>query len=283
MPPSAFAYSGGFITEAKIVQGTTTVWKWTCVISSDPVAQTTDFLITSPVTGKRTIKLTQDYIILSGQLLDQPESIVRGIVNGNGENVKSLFFDPNNEDAYLLWEGTSNDFLSRIEIGKHQAYMTTFTVGNPNDGYSAFTFTQEATYPQNVFDQGTPDAQIAMGAPQTTYDAAGYQITWEYDSQYFPTKATYGDSTYETWQYNTNHQVTRYRDRLGRVTKMVYDSSNNLIEKHVGILEVAGMDMNQPEYGVYKYEFNSLGQVTKEMDPLYNPASPDLHVTEYSL
>jgi hypothetical protein len=98
-----------------------TSWKATYGVTNDPVAETTDFTIQEGRGGSLTTKYTQDYIQLHGSLLDQPEAIVRGLMNSAGETISGIFFDPQDSTAYLVWRGT--DYLSRVDIGVGECWM----------------------------------------------------------------------------------------------------------------------------------------------------------------
>ncbi|MHB8843025.1 MAG: hypothetical protein ACYC56_14765, partial [Candidatus Aquicultor sp.] len=271
-----FSDDDAHLTQASIGSS----WSASFGIANDEEAQTANFSIQDGQGGGLTTLFTRSFFELHGSLLDQPEAIVRGVMNASGETISGTYFNPQDSSCYLVWRGT--DYLSHVDIGVGECFMTNFSVGDPSLGYSAFTFTSETSYPRNIFMSGYTPNEFITGAPDQTLDAAGYTTSYAYDAQHFKTQASYGDGSSEHWVYNTRHQVTQHRDRLGRVTNYVYDTAGNLLEKHTGILRVNGVDTNQAEYGVWKYEYNTRGQLTKEKDPLFNPAQPDLHVTEYN-
>ena len=99
----------------------------------------------------------------------------------------------------------------------------------------------------------------ADGSPISSEDAAkgrfarrilpnGTQITQEHDADGFVNKRSYSDGSSVSTQRNSFSQVTRHVDRQGRVTKYSYDSRGNLTQTEVGIQEINGQDIQQPEY-----------------------------------
>jgi RHS repeat-associated protein len=268
----SFSYTDGFLSG--VTAGT---WQWNCSITQDAIAQTTNYNITSS-SGNQTFYLTKDFIELDGSLLNQPVNFLRAIANGNGENVMSLFVNPSDTNQVLVWRG--EDSLLLRTLGVSEVHYTSWSVGDPSQGWNAFTNKiPESTYAANGIFQSTR-AKL-LGSPEDSVDETGVSTVHEYDSDFFLTKRTYSDGTYEEWTYDADHHVTRRRDRAGRVTKFVYDSAGNMTESHRGILDVNGTDVNQPEYAVYRYEYSAAGLITKEKGPLYSAAQPDLQITEY--
>ena len=203
-----FTYSSsGFLASASIAG----LWQWTCGVSQDPVAQTTNFAVQDG-TGGVTTMYTQDYIELDGYLLDQPEAIVRAQINGAGENIYSIFFDPSDANTYLVWRG--NDFLSKLVNGRSEALHDRLVARQSERRLLGVQRHARNRLSVQQLPPGTPDVQFRLGAPTSTTNAAGYTVNYQYDGDYFKTRATYGDATYETWQYNSFHQPTRDRDRL---------------------------------------------------------------------
>ncbi|MCG8649118.1 MAG: hypothetical protein MI861_04760, partial [Pirellulales bacterium] len=111
---------------------------------------------------------------------------------------------------------------------------------------------------------------------QHTYDSTGLRNLIRTD---------YADGTFETYCYNSRHQITRYRDRNGNVSKRTYDASNRLITLETGLTDsstngtggnpydrCATDDVQTSERAVYQWQYhasgNGAGMLAKEIDPL---------------
>jgi len=132
-------------------------------------------------------------------------------------------------------------------------------------------------------------ADLLQGKFTQVIDQRGQVFHYEFDPDGFPIKKTYDlgqpFETFEEWTYNQFKQASRYRDREGRVTVKIYGSNGQLLERQVGILDVNGVDVNQPEFAAYKFDYYPNGHANALMlktvyTPMYT-ASPDLHRTDY--
>ena len=124
----------------------------------------------------------------------------------------------------------------------------------------------EPVYATNTYGS---KADLLQGKFTQVVDSRGQVYHYQFDSVGFPIKKIYdqGQSyeTFEEWTYGAFYNVTRYRDREGRVTRFVYGTKGELLERQVGILDVAGVDTNQAEYAVYKYEYFPAGHINEYM------------------
>lgn len=252
------------------------------VYQLDPVAQTAiidffDPMAADPEDRRLKVHVTQDVIELENGIMNQPTGVLRMIVDGCDNHRLSIYPKGFGALDSYVWLGT--DTLIDYSPGQRYQYFTSWTVYDPSWGWQAFTGIKETTFA--VQNYSGPTSSPGLGNPGFVKDITGRQYDYEYDDDTFPIKKTYSDGTYEQWEYDDYKNVTRYRDREERVTKFVYDSVGNLTEMHVGILQVNGSDVDQPEKAVYKWDYNAKGQVTVAYGPKWN-GQPDIYRTEYA-
>ena len=126
-----------------------------------------------------------------------------------------------------------------------------------------FAAESHARYDSDLGDQGGY-AELKLGRPNVVRDDQGLVRSHEYGSNgqiYF---TRFSDSTFEAFCYNDQGQITRHRDRLGRVTRNSYDARGNLLLKEVGLQDdpsnVTG-DSNGADYGGETYNRCALDDV----------------------
>ncbi len=184
-------------------------------------------------------------------------------------------------------EDSSNQYATYLQA--RSKYMKTWSVTpTGNSGTSASWFTLS----------GTADTEAGLLPDYSTsplsFDVVGDDGTeahYTFDSDNSIIYKEYPDGTFETYCYNSFKKVTRYRDRLKRVTKYVYDSSGQLTEKHVGLEDhptnlpssggytgieyynrCATNDVQTSAYAVYNWQYvasgAAKGRVSKYTDPL---------------
>ena len=97
---------------------------------------------------------------------------------------------------------------------------------------NGFTGSREPTYNHGEW---TFYAGNRQGSPPVMYDKKGIKTQLAYNSDNAKKRKTYPDGTFEAWEHNEFLQVTRHRDRLGRVTHYTYDERGNMLTKTVGL------------------------------------------------
>lgn len=144
--------------------------------------------------------------------------------------------------------------------------------------------------PVYAFNTYSNNADLLQGRFLQVVDERGQVYHYEFDALGFPVKKTYDKDTafetFEEWTYGAYYNVTRYRDREGRVTKYLYNGRGRLLEAQVGILDVNGTDVNQPEYAVYRNEYFPAGDINRFMlktsfTPLHVAGEADVHRTDF--
>ena len=276
-----YAYAGDRLASVDYANGS----QATFVYGQDPVAQTATVDVYEPRSGNAPTKvhITNDYMTLGEDVINQPQGVLR-MVEDDGDEVKLMILqsetDPNEFTAYK-----GNSMAAKVIPGvSNQFYEDGWSLQPTVD--PPFVGDLEPTYESLI---GASMEQIRTGqVPQVT-DATGRTYSYQYDADTFPTRKTYdGDGTYEEWAYNADKQVTRKRDRMGRVTQYEYDTHGNLTKTKVGILEVNGVDVNQPEYAEQVNEYYPSTHVNKGLlktafSPLYDhtAGSTDMYRTDY--
>gem|GEM_PF-383805 len=87
-------------------------------------------------------------------------------------------------------------------------------------------------------------------------------------------RTDYPDDTFSTTLLNAFAQPLREVDRLGRITDSIFDLRGNRLSK----TEAVG----SADAATWSWEYNARGQAIAVHDALYNPATPDLHLTTFA-
>jgi len=210
---------------------------------------------------------------IAGVLIGTNQLTANGVQIWNQSSFLAKTVSVKNEVRYHLMSNQVKPYnLRTIYQGKgkltqvHNGWWARQFNGNvsiPANGegwtYATVTGSKEGKYAKW---KGYPHGQLYKKTPSTLYDDQGVQYFYEYSGNLL-TKKTYLDNTYEEWDYNQFRQVTRYRDRLGRVTKSMYDSRGNLLSKEVGLMEVAGVDTPTQEHAVFNKEYYPAGHANE--------------------
>ena len=187
-------------------------------------------------------------------IYSQAALICRAVVNGEDELIFGSYFNSSFNDYWRVYEGAGR--VKELSLYTHDVrYLSdgwTYNASNPNE-FARFVGTLEDTF---VDENG---GNFDRSTPSQTITSTGVVRSHGYSSAGFIGTTTYSDATTEKYQYSTAQQggnqfnlVTRYKDRIGRVTKNTYDAVGNLTLREVGIREVGGADVNQPEYATYQ-------------------------------
>lgn len=283
-----FHYSGHNLVRAELPD----VWRWKNSVASN--GDNVVFSIEDPARGKYQYEMTADYKQIGNgqgvhQVLAQPSGFFKKLTNGDGENVVSVFYKPGDNRKQFILRGSDQLCHLDVEVPSHSlAFYKTFT---PGTDYLSFSGVIEPTHQTNGYFSAVDYERSWLKSAPTEYtDETGVQVIQVYDDEHYLTKRTYSsDGSFEAWQRDANKRVTRYRDREGRVTKYAYDALGNKEYEYVGILDVNGTDIPQPEYAVYRWEHGSTvapDLVTREYSPRNSGSTgsggqADLYLTEY--
>ena len=244
-----FEYSDNFLTKVS-----TPDWQWTADVTDEPATQTVCYATNHPTQGKRKYKLTRDFILLKDEILNQPASVCRSVETDYGRNLISMFQNPDNPSEFRVLRGS--DQLSMVTLGQSEQFAVDFHIGNVADGFNAFTDIQgEPHFAYREYGTQASLADKILGRSISNVDIHGYSFSAEYDDDLFIIQRNYSDGTFEKVDRNDFKQITRRRDRLGRVTRYVYDRRGNPLERHEGILDIDGTDVEQAEFAVYRWEY----------------------------
>ena len=256
-----FTYADDFYLKKAEMPG---VWKWECKsLTTNPAAQSTTFEIEDPVRGKYTYQVSSDYIEANGKILNQPAGFFRNITNGDGENVVTVFYSPDDTMVRKVLRG--NDQLSGIRVGVTESFYGDYFIDPQQTGYDAIQgIDPEGSFDFNHFveldgetgeDSPPSDLDFIRGAPRFLERYDGMMVEQEFDDEDYLTRKTYSDQTFEAWERNDEKRLTRFRDREARVTTYEYDSIGNLIEQRVGIVDAGSGDQASPITAAYRWDY----------------------------
>ena len=118
------------------------------------------------------------------------------------------------------------------------------------DEENSFTGSKEASFNHGDWKFYAGNRQ---GAPPVMTDQNGLKYQMAYNADNAKKRKTYPDDTFEAWSHNEFLQVTRHRDRLGRVTHYTYDERGNKLTKTVG-LKAQPVNGNNERIGGLSYK-----------------------------
>jgi len=232
--------------------------------------------VESPFAPTKYYYFTQQYNV-AGTIINLPNKVLTGVKESTDTDYlwAISYNSGNGAQARILKEGKTLQLYHNDDDDERSIrYYDAWTLANW-DNWAATGFTTESQYPELEYDAiGTDDTRRSYQAAQTVILETGEEVEVEYDSFYRRTKRTYEDGDVETWEYDSDGNLTRYEDRNDHVTKYVYDSTSKLMtEKKVGIKNTgtksSPTDQNQTasvsasgkdEYAVYKYDYYTTGQ-----------------------
>jgi YD repeat-containing protein len=253
-----YSYADGKISQVTHPDGTVSTFNYYL----DATAQTTniDFYDVADDGShrKKTVYFTNQAIANganNGPVYNQASLAVRMIVDGaNDVRYMNIRIPEGNGDDAWIYEGTGA--MKRTHANASAAYLLSGWNYDPALGAAGVTGTLESVYA--VAGVGSHDTAL-KGLYPWSQDEHGVKIYYAYDSDSYVTTATYSDATTEKYSYNSFKQITRYEDRLGRVTLNTYDANGNMTKKEEGILVVGGVDTPQPEYAATQWQFYPAG------------------------
>jgi YD repeat-containing protein len=213
-------------TQSTIAYGVNSQSQTTTVTYADASAKTTH--------RNKTVYLTNvaaTFGLDSAELYSQSSLMVRGVING--ENEVSFMAIPQDDYKTLIYTGKGK-LYEKYKSLYARPYADDWEFNDPDDPSAGISGTLETTYASADYSH----SNTKTGVYPTLQDDAGVEYTYQYDDDTFVTRKFYSDNTREYWDYNQFKQVTRYEDRLGRVTKYTYDANGNLTQKEMGIANV---------------------------------------------
>ncbi|MFN9419002.1 MAG: hypothetical protein ACK578_16130, partial [Pirellula sp.] len=149
-----------------------------------------------------------------------------------------------------------------------RSFLSGWTFATEDIGYGiTYTSVDGDLEPSFAYQSGV---SVRSGDPSTVANEAGITAEYEYLGQLFEkrwmNRKTYSDLSYETWDYNSNWQVIRHRDRIGNVTKTQYSALGVMTKRETGLIEQE--DPNAPS-GYVDIQTSAYGMEQRT----YNPKS----------
>ncbi len=217
---------------ASYTYGTDTQWQAATIVMDEQFGA---------VPQEQTLYVSQDYRTWDNELVNQFSNVLVGAADGAGIRYLTVFRDMNNPGSYRIKE---NDNLIEWEAGVSVIACSSYTTGS-GQGYDSFTNIQyESTFPEYMDATGNnpPTAsQVLLGQPGKVDDGTiRSAVTPSYDSNGNTGRIDYADTSYELWQYNSNNQVTYYRDQEGIVILTERNNDGQIIRIVRGLVDVSG-------------------------------------------
>ena len=255
-----YTYTNGLLSGVTYPDGTSSTFTYTpdsasqCInvgyddAGSDGIHRRKQVFLTN--TFSAAVDTTNPY-----QVFNQASSLVRIILNGSGEVTYMNYSKPGLVSQH--YEGTGRvKQISKLGAAIKAEYFTTWTF-DPATGFSG-TLDSNSLLMQfaddNMYRQGTPSQSTAEDGVVMTYGADPDGIT---------NRLTYSDGTQELYTYNTFKEITRYEDRLHRVTLYTYDTQGNETLKEVGIVYNGMADVHQAEYATFQKQYYPAGDANQ--------------------
>ena len=186
---------------------------------------------------------------------------IMGRSNGADERYLVISY---NENGLGKHEIDYRDLKIEWEVGRHWKY------------YNPSTSAYETSYANHP---GATPSQIETGTLPVLIDATGYSVDVTYDSggKGNVTKKEYANaSDYEAWDYDSQNQVTKYRNRNGDVTLTERNTDNRVVRLVGGLTDVDGdgtytveAEANQQISGYYPSGHANAGMLKWEATGAY--------------
>ena len=287
---TTFQYTNGSLSSNTYPDGRTATFAY----GQDAVAQTATMTTFDPAAGARTLKhhLTNDYMTLSvsgqAQVMNQPVGIYRMRELANGD-IDYMMVPPVNasldERFYFLGGNRAVIGYGNAREQYFESWNTVPPSTPPSMNYVGIVGTLASLI--SGPDASTSQTQLRKGQLPSITNDQSIQKTYLYDVAGNVTKVTYvADGTFEAYAYNTNSQLTRYRDRVGNVVKYIYDAQGRMTKKQEGLVEQGNSDVQTSSFAEWSFEYYPSTHVNKgllktEFDPLYSSSSPTLHRRDF--
>ncbi len=286
---TSYAYAGSRLTTVTANDGTTSTFTFgglykngsTGVVTSNPangpmVAETITIVDPAAAVGhqRKTVILTLSNINVdpNSTLITQASQLVRSVINDSNEvtyhNYPFANQSSNSWTNVYEGQGKMKRVINHMSTGIGVHYYA--------DGWQQLggTITGSVESSPQVYSARSP-------APASITDSSGLVKTYTYlpydfKSGWWVSQIAYSDATTESFQYNGDNKITRYKDRLGNVTKYTYDAKGNMLTTQVGLLDNgAGGENATSEVATTTYDYYPSGNVNQYLlkgvvDPLGN-------------
>jgi RHS repeat-associated protein len=292
-------FDGGQLEEVVGSDG----WEMTCAISTNSIAQTNTLDITGPSGARKKIHVSQDYVEIDGDLINQPSNVFKMRQDGCGKNEVTVLHNPSDNTMMRLMYGAAslgtNQRILEVHQGNYRKWMKSYSFGWSH-GYNRIeTIDYETFYPEHNWELELPaeliDFAYEYGAVPEFTDEHGITYKQEFNSLGWRTKLinTNASNAFQHWTYNSDMLVTRFRDWEGNVTKFEYDSNGNLTKIIMGIKEISSSDVNQTsgvsasgydEYADTEFVYYTSGEHEgrlKEVREQRHTSETDIYLTSY--
>ncbi len=256
--------SGTEETVGTYTYGTDTQWQAATIVMDEQY---------DAVPLEQTLYVSQDYRTWENELVNQFSNALIGAADGAGVRYLTVFRDMNNPGNYRIKE---NEDLTEWAAGVSLIACTSYTTGT-GQGYDNFTNIQyESTYPeyQDASGNAPTTEQVLLGRPGKVKDGTiRSAVEPSYDSDGNVSRIDYADTSYELWQYDSNHRETYYRDREGIVTLTERNNDGQIIRVVRGLVDVSGPGTEVADTNTTPVQdirgYNSNGQLEWEATTAY--------------
>ena len=255
-----YVYTNGLLSGVSYPDGTSSTFTYTPDSTSQCIKVSYDDAGSDGTHRRKQAFLTNTFAAAVDttnpyQVFNQASNLVRVILNGSGEVAYMNYSKPGLVSQHYEGSGRVKQ-ISKLSAAVKAEYFTTWTF-DPATGFSG-TLDPKALLVQyaddNMYRQGTPSQSTTVDGVVRTNGADADGIT---------NRITYSDGTQELYTYNTFKEVTRYEDRLHRVTLWTYDAQGNEVLKEVGILFNGTADIHQAEYATYQKQYFPAGDANQ--------------------
>jgi RHS repeat-associated protein len=192
-------------------------------------------------------------------LIEYPDSTTEVWTYHSTYNVPLTYTNRNGDQTVYTYDGFGNLSTMRQIID----VLDTVGNGQTNDLVTSYTYTTAGSNPT-----------LPRGLLRTVTDSLGRQTSYDYNTHGLMTTATFAvgtaDEAHVINTYDGSDRLTSSTDEIGRVTTYAYDALDRLIT-----LTLPDPDGAEEEYEspVYHYQYDEVGRLIKEIDPLERETS----------
>lgn len=190
-------------------------------------------------------------------------SLVRMVVNGNGEVTYLNLISPVGGVKVYVYEGKGSLKSCDFEEVRSAKDFDIPLVGL--NGYDNLSFTPEANRERTYFDFSNGARNLYYDMPHTYKSKTDVTTTLIYNNASRVTKRTFSDSKTSEITRNAFQQPTRIKDRENRVRRFEYNSLGYITKREEGILFNGTIDVNQSEYASYTWEYYPASHANEEL------------------
>ena len=207
----------------------------------------------------------------SGNVVGSYRRRIRSAANGVGEITYANRVGETSGIRYVYSGGNSNMRFAAT------GYLTSYGISSA--GYVTDTASIPNFYSANSGSWATEQDLSLRSTHSSKYpaslkDACGRSQTFTRQIlNALPIAISLPDNTSESYSYNAFSQPLITTDRLGRTTVRTYSPQGSLLSE----TKASGT----PDSTTRTWLYNTRGQIIEEREPLYDPAKPKLHNTQY--